>query len=49
LRLTADERLRLTKHHTASPEADEYYLKGVATFGSAGAASPLCRETSSPV
>jgi len=40
LRLSADERLRLTKHHTASPEAYEYYLKGVATFGSAGAASP---------
>jgi TolB-like protein len=40
LRLSADERLRLTKHHTASPEAYEYYLKGVATFGSTGAASP---------
>jgi eukaryotic-like serine/threonine-protein kinase len=40
LRLSADERLRLTKHHTASPEAYEYYLKGVATFGSAGSASP---------
>jgi eukaryotic-like serine/threonine-protein kinase len=40
LRLSADERLRLTKHHTSSPEAYEYYLKGVATFGSTGAASP---------
>jgi TolB-like protein/Tfp pilus assembly protein PilF len=40
LRLSADERMRLTKHHTASPEAYEYYLKGVATFGSTGAASP---------
>jgi eukaryotic-like serine/threonine-protein kinase len=40
LHLSADERLRLTRHHTASPEAYEYYLKGVATFGSAGAASP---------
>ena len=40
LRLSANERLRLTKHHTSSPEAYEYYLKGVATFGSTGPASP---------
>ena len=37
--LSPSERLRLTKHHTSSPEAYEYYLKGVATFSSVGSAS----------
>ena len=40
LQLSASERLRLTKHHTSNPQAYEHYLKGVATFGTAGAASP---------
>ncbi len=40
LNLSPAERSRLTKHHTSSPEAYEYYLKGVATFSSTGAASP---------
>ena len=39
LRLSPEERLRLTKHHTSSPEAYEYYLKGVATFATVGGAS----------
>jgi TolB-like protein len=39
LSLSQAERMRLTKHHTASPEAYEYYLKGVATFSSVGSAS----------
>jgi TolB-like protein len=38
--LSQAERMRLSKHHTSSPEAYEYYLKGVATFTSTGAASP---------
>ena len=37
--LSQTERMRLTKHHTSSPEAYEYYLKGVATFSSVGSAS----------
>jgi adenylate cyclase len=40
LNLSRAERMRLTKHHTSSPEAYEYYLKGVATFSSIGPASP---------
>lgn len=40
IELSQTDRMRLTKHHTSSPEAYEYYLKGVATFGSTGAASP---------
>src|SRR5262249_29902458 len=32
-------RMRLTKHYTASPEAYEYYLRGVATFGSTSSAA----------
>ncbi|HTM04393.1 MAG TPA: winged helix-turn-helix domain-containing protein [Vicinamibacterales bacterium] len=40
LRLSASERQRLTRHQTTSPEAYEYYLKGIATFGTSGAASP---------
>jgi eukaryotic-like serine/threonine-protein kinase len=39
LRLSPAERLRLTKHHTSSPEAYEYYLKGVATFSTVAGAS----------
>ena len=39
LSLSPAERMRLTKHHTSNPEAYEYYLKGVATFSSVGAAS----------
>jgi serine/threonine-protein kinase len=39
LQLSAAERMRLTKHHTSSPEAYEYYLKGVATFGTVGGAT----------
>ena len=37
--LSPSERARLTKHHTSSPEAYEYYLKGVATFSTVGSAS----------
>ena len=37
--LSPSERMRLTKHHTSSPEAYKYYLKGVATFSSVGSAS----------
>jgi serine/threonine protein kinase/tetratricopeptide (TPR) repeat protein len=37
--LSQAQRLRLTKHHTSSPEAYEYYLKGVATFTSTGPAA----------
>ena len=37
--LSQSERMRLTKHHTSSPEAYQYYLKGVATFSSVGSAS----------
>ena len=40
LRLSQAEQMRLTKHHTSSPEAYEYYLKGVATFSTVGSASP---------
>jgi serine/threonine protein kinase/tetratricopeptide (TPR) repeat protein len=40
LQLSAAERLRLTKQHTTNPQAYEDYLRGVATFGTAGAASP---------
>ncbi|MET0166972.1 MAG: protein kinase, partial [Vicinamibacterales bacterium] len=40
LQLSATERLRLTKQHTSNPQAYEYYLRGVATFGTVGAASP---------
>jgi len=40
LQLSAAERLRLTKHHTSNPQAYEYYLRGVATFGTVGPASP---------
>jgi eukaryotic-like serine/threonine-protein kinase len=39
LRLSPDERLRLTKHHTSNAEAYEYYLKGVATFSTVAGAS----------
>jgi TolB-like protein/Tfp pilus assembly protein PilF len=39
LRLSQADRMRLTKHHTSSPEAYEYYLKGVATFTTVGSAS----------
>ncbi len=37
--LSQAERMRLTKRPTTSPEAYEYYLKGIATFGSTGSAS----------
>jgi TolB-like protein len=37
--LTQSQQMRLTKRHTSSPEAYEYYLKGVATFNSVGSAS----------
>ncbi len=40
LQLSAAERLRLTKQHTSNPQAYEYYLRGVATFGTVGPASP---------
>jgi serine/threonine-protein kinase len=40
LRLSPDQQLRLTKHSTTRPEAYEYYLKGVRTFGTVGGASP---------
>ena len=40
LQLSAADRLRLTKQHTSNPQAYEYYLRGVATFGTVGAASP---------
>jgi TolB-like protein len=40
VRVSADEQRRLTQHNTTSPEAYEYYVKGLATFGSIGAASP---------
>jgi TolB-like protein len=38
-RLSEADRQRLARHFTASPEAYEYYLKGVATFSTIGAAS----------
>ena len=38
-RLNETDRQRLAKHFTASPEAYEYYLKGVATFSTTGPAS----------
>jgi len=38
-RLNEDDRQRLARHFTASPQAYEYYLKGVATFSTLGAAS----------
>ncbi|MET0165496.1 MAG: serine/threonine-protein kinase, partial [Vicinamibacterales bacterium] len=38
-RLSEADRQRLARHFTASPEAYEYYLKGVATFSTTGAAS----------
>jgi TolB-like protein/Tfp pilus assembly protein PilF len=38
LRVSSAEQARLTAHSTSSPEAYENYLKGVATFGSLGAA-----------
>ena len=38
-RLNEADRQRLARHFTASPEAYEYYLKGVATFSTTGAAS----------
>ena len=37
--LSQSDRMRLTKHYTSSPEAYEYYLKGVSTFSSVGSAS----------
>jgi eukaryotic-like serine/threonine-protein kinase len=40
LQLSAAERLRLTKQHTSNPQAYEYYLRGIATFGTVGPASP---------
>lgn len=39
-RLSEADRQRLARHQTASPEAYEYYLKGIATFSTIGAASP---------
>ena len=39
-RLSEADRQRLARHFTASPEAYEYYLKGVATFSTIGSASP---------
>jgi tetratricopeptide (TPR) repeat protein len=39
-RLNEADRERLAKHFTASPEAYEYYLKGVATFSRIGSAAP---------
>jgi len=39
-RLNETDRQRLARHFTASPEAYEYYLKGVATFSTIGSASP---------
>jgi TolB-like protein len=41
LRLTAAEQARLAKRYTASPEAYEYYVKGVRTFGTVGGAFPI--------
>lgn len=38
-RLTEADRRSLARHFTASPEAYEYYLKGVATFSTIGSAS----------
>lgn len=38
-RLNEADRQRLARHFTASPEAYEYYLKGVATFSTIGSAS----------
>jgi TolB-like protein len=38
-RLNETDRQRLARHFTASPEAYEYYLKGVATFSTVGSAS----------
>ena len=38
-RLNETDRQRLARHFTASPEAYEYYLKGVATFSTIGSAS----------
>jgi serine/threonine-protein kinase len=38
-RLSEADRQRLARHFTANPEAYEYYLKGVATFSTIGAAS----------
>jgi TolB-like protein len=40
VRLSADQQRRLTRHYTTRPEAYEYYLKGVATFGTVSGASP---------
>jgi len=39
-RLNETDRQRVARHFTASPEAYEYYLKGVATFSTVGSASP---------
>ena len=39
-RLNDVDRARLARHQTASPEAYEYLLKGVATFSAVGAAAP---------
>jgi len=39
-RLNETDRQRLARHFTASPEAYEYYLKGVATFSTMGSAAP---------
>jgi eukaryotic-like serine/threonine-protein kinase len=39
-RLNETDRQRLARHFTASPEAYEYYLKGVATFSNIGSAAP---------
>jgi serine/threonine-protein kinase len=38
LRLTPAEQVRLTKRYTSSPEAYEYYLKGIRTFGTVSGA-----------
>ncbi|HMC77930.1 MAG TPA: protein kinase [Vicinamibacterales bacterium] len=38
-RLNENDRQRLARHFTASPEAYEYYLKGVATFSTMGPAA----------
>ena len=40
VQLRPEQQLLLVKHHTSRPEAYEYYLKGVAKFGTVGGASP---------
>jgi TolB-like protein/tRNA A-37 threonylcarbamoyl transferase component Bud32 len=37
--LNQAERMRLTRHYTTSPEAYDYYLKGIATFSTMGSAA----------